>query len=74
MVAFKQGVLRGLFQGFDGPGTIYEFTDGERWRQVCDTVRPHRAFMPDARITKNGEKYFLQVEALNVFVEVSPTL
>lgn len=68
----KQGVLRGTFQGFDGPGTVYEFADGQRWRQVCKTMLLHRAYMPHARISCRDKKHFLEIEGASVSVEVVP--
>lgn len=74
METLKEGILRGVFRGFAGPGTIFEFLDGERWRQVCDTTFQCNRFMPEARIVQKSGKYFIYVEDVNAIAEVVPSL
>ena len=72
MKTVKEGVLRGTFAGFNGVGTLFEFSDGDRWRQVCENVHAKRAFMPEARIMALGEKYYIKVNSIDLEIEVVP--
>ena len=72
MKTIKEGALRGSFTGFGGNGTLYKFVSGECWRQVCDTTHSHRAFMPEARIMMRGDKYYIQVDNIDLLIEVVP--
>lgn len=72
MRTVKEGVLRGSFAGFHGPGTLFEFSDGERWSQICLTVHPRRLFMPDAQISVRENKYFIKVDGIDLAIQVIP--
>ena len=72
MQMVKEGVLRGSFAGFGGTGTVFEFSDGGRWKQVCATLHAYRAFMPNARITLRESKFYIEVDGIGLKVEVEP--
>ena len=65
------GNLKGLFKGFDGPGTVLEFSDGSRWQQVGADVSVSRLLMPKARILRVAGRFYIEIDGLLKSVEVA---
>ena len=64
------GTLKGAFKGFRDRETVFEFTDGQRWRQNEYKYHYHYAYRPDAKILQKGSTYFIEVEGVDESVEV----
>ena len=62
--------LKGLFKGFDGPGTLFEFSNGSKWRQVGAEVAVKQLTMPHARILRIGGRYHIEIDGLEGIAEV----
>ena len=71
MDLISAGNLKGLFKGLDGPGAIFEFLDGSRWRQVGADVSVNRLMMPEARILRVTGRFYIEIEGLLKSVEVA---
>lgn len=66
----EEGQLKGLFKGFDNPNTVFEFSNGAKWRQAAYKYHYHYAVMPRARVVYNGKRYVFEVEGMGDKVEV----
>lgn len=65
-----EGPLDGEFKGFEDQDTIFHFYGGQKWRQATYYYYYHYAYMPRAKVVREGGKLMLHVNGLNVSVEV----
>jgi hypothetical protein len=65
-----EGRLKGVFKGFRNRNTIFEFSEGPRWRQAKYKYRFHIAIMPRARVVERAGAHFLYVEGIEEPIEV----
>jgi len=68
-VIFK-GTIKGKFLGFKNSYSIFEFTDGQKWRQNENKYLHHYAYGPEAQIFQKEGKYYLEVQNVSEPVEV----
>ena len=65
------GQLSGEFNGFEDQDTIFEFLNGQKWRQHTYYYHYHYAFMPTAKVVREGSRYVLHVSGVQPTVEVT---
>ncbi len=66
----SKGTIKGKFKGFKNSYTIFEFMDGQKWRQNESKFLNHYAYNPEAQIVFKDEKYYLEVKGISEIVEV----
>ena len=72
MRVVHEGQLSASFRGFESQGTVFEFSDGSKWRQkqykslYCYKQKPY------ARIIEGGGICRIEVDGMNDSVEVVP--
>ena len=66
----SKGTIKGKFLGFKNNYTIFEFTDGQKWRQNESKFWHHFAINPEAEISYHDGKYYLGIKGLEKTVEV----
>lgn len=70
MKTISSGQLKGEFNGFKDDKTIFEFMNGQKWRQIEYRYHYHYAYMPKAKILYDNGRYFLEVNGLSQLVQV----
>ncbi|MGN8063335.1 hypothetical protein ACTJK4_16925 [Ralstonia sp. 22111] len=70
MSVIERGQLAGEFTGFSDQGTVFEFFGGGRWRQARYFYHYHYAFMPRARVEREGGRHMLYVDGVGQAIEV----
>ena len=70
MSIIEDGQLKGSFKGFKNRDTVFEFYGGRKWKQNEYKYNYHYAYMPKAKVTDQGGRYYLEVEGMNDKVEV----
>jgi len=65
----SKGTIKGKFTGFKS-SKIFEFTDGQKWRQSEAKFVNYFAVNPEVEITQKDGKYFIEVRGLEKTVEV----
>ena len=68
----SNGQLSGEFKGFNDQDTIFEFYGGRKWRQATYKYSYHYAYMPQAKVIREGGKHVLYVTGMKGSVEVHP--
>ena len=66
----SKGTIKGKFKGFKNSSTIFEFTDGQKWRQGEAKFLHHFAVNPEVQIISKEGKYYLEVIGVSEMVEV----
>ena len=66
----SKGTIKGKFKGFKNSSTIFEFTDGQKWRQSEAKFVNYFAVNPEVEITQKDGKYYLEVRGLDKTIEV----
>lgn len=67
-----EGQLSGEFNGFEDQNTVFEFHGGQKWRQVLYYYYYYYAYMPRAKVVRDGGRYILHVSGVQPTVEVTP--
>ncbi len=70
MSVFFEGTIKGSFKGFKNRDTIFEFTNGQIWKQNEYKYHYHYAYRPEAKIIDKGGRYYLEVDGVSDSVEV----
>ena len=65
-----EGRLKGTFNGFKDTKTIFEFSNGQKWKQKSYHYLYHYAYMPQAKVVEEKGYYMLIVEGVNDSIEV----
>jgi hypothetical protein len=65
-----KGMIKGKFMGFKNGYNIFEFADGQKWRQNENKFLHHYAFNPEAQIFQKEGKYYLEVKGVSEPVEI----
>lgn len=63
------GQLNGEFTGWSGE-TLFEFTNGQIWKQTRYQYRYWYKYRPRASIFSDGSRHFLQVDGRDEMIEV----
>ncbi|MBN1474171.1 MAG: hypothetical protein JW914_06120 [Syntrophaceae bacterium] len=66
----SKGTIKGKFKGFKNSSTIFEFTDGQKWRQSEAKFVNFFAVNPEVEIIQKAGKYYMEVKGLEKTVEV----
>jgi len=66
----SKSTIKGKFKGFKNSSTVFEFTDGQKWRQSEAKFVNYFAVNPEVEIFQQDGKYYLQVRGLEQTVEV----
>lgn len=66
----EEGNLKGAFRGFKNRDTIFEFRNGQKWRQREYKYHYHYAYSPEAKVVEEGGRYILHVNGVSDNVEV----
>jgi hypothetical protein len=66
----SKGTIKGKFKGFKNSSTIFEFTDGQKWRQSEAKFVNFFAVNPEVEIIQKEGKYYMEVRGLEKTVEV----
>lgn len=69
MTLYKDKKIEDEFNGWDGD-EIFELNDGSRWQQKNYKYQYKYKYRPDAKIWKDGSRYYLEVECMNDKIEV----
>lgn len=69
-MVIEQGQLKGAFQGFKDPDTVFEFMGGGKWKQAGYKYNYYYAYMPQAKVVQEGGRCILQVAGMSDSVEV----
>ena len=69
-LVISKGTIKGKFKGFKNSSTIFEFTDGQKWRQSEAKFVHHFAVNPEVEIIQKDGKYYMEVRGLEKTVEV----
>jgi hypothetical protein len=64
-----KGRLDGTFEGWRGD-TVFRFTNGQIWQQARYAYRYKYRYRPEALITKEGGRFFLQVKGMKDRIQV----
>jgi len=64
------GQLEGEFEGWSGD-TIFEFTNGQIWRQCEYSYSYSYAYRPGAKIWNKSGDYFLEVDGMKQMIRCS---
>ena len=70
MQIVQEGQLKGAFKGFKNTDTVFEFTNGRKWRQAQYYYLYHYAYMPSAKVVNENGQYVLMVDGVNAKVPV----
>ena len=65
-----EGQLKGAFHGFKNTDTVFEFVNGHKWMQAEYKYHYHYAYMPRAKVIRDGSTYYLEVKGINDTVKV----
>jgi len=68
-VLVTESRIEGNFNGWNGD-TIYELTNGQKWKQARYQYKYSYKFRPIAKIWKEGSRYYMEVDNSGDFVEV----
>ena len=66
----SRGTIKGKFKGFKNSSTIFEFTDGQKWRQSEAKFVNYFAVNPEVEIIQKDGKYYMEVRGLDKTIEV----
>ncbi len=66
----SKGTIKGKFKGFKNSSTIFEFTDGQKWRQSEAKFVNFFAVNPEVEIIQKEGKYYMEVRGLDKTIEV----
>jgi len=66
----SKGTIKGKFKGFKNSSTIFEFTDGQKWRQSESKFVNYFAVNPEVEIFQKDGKYYMEVRGLDKTIEV----
>ena len=66
----SKGTIKGKFKGFKNSSTIFEFTDGQKWRQSEAKFLNHFAVNPEVEIIQKDGKYYMEVRGVSQAIEV----
>jgi hypothetical protein len=69
-ITVQDGRLKGAFKGFRSRDTIFEFTNGSKWRQARYRYLYRYAYRPEARVVDEGGTYMLYVDGMDESIEV----
>lgn len=69
MELYKEMRLEGDSEGFDGE-TIFELTNGQKWKQVEYYYNYRYRYRPIVKIYKDGMRYYLELEGISRKVRV----
>ncbi|WP_252502761.1 hypothetical protein [Sporosarcina sp. Marseille-Q4943] len=69
MELYKEARLEGESEGFDGE-TIFELTNGQKWKQVEYYYKYKYKYRPTVKIYKDGMRYYLELEGIGRKVRV----
>ena len=63
------GRIDGEFNGWNG-GAVFELVNGIKWKQKECKYHYHYKYRPEAKIWRDGSRYYLEVECMNEMIEV----
>jgi hypothetical protein len=66
----SKGTIKGKFKGFKNSYTIFEFTDGQKWRQSEAKFVNYFAVNPEVEVFQQDGKYYLSVKGIEQTVQV----
>lgn len=69
MELFKEARLEDESEGFE-ESTIFELTNGQKWKQIEHYYKYRYKYRPRVRIYKDGMRYFLELEGIDRSVRV----
>lgn len=67
----ERGQLKGGFKGFKNEKTIFEFQNGNKWKQAEFKQNYYYSFMPNAKVIQDGGRFLLEIDGMKDSVEVS---
>ena len=63
-MAICEGQLKGAFNGFKDTNTIFEFSNGQKWKQAVYKYQYYYAYAPRAKVIQEGGRYILYVDGM----------
>lgn len=70
MIIIQQGNLNGEFTGFCDWDTVFEFTNGRKWRQNEYRYHYRYAYRPKATVYSKGGTTYISVDGASLDVKV----
>ena len=61
--------IAGSFKGWNG-GNVYKLINGQYWKQARYKYNYHYAYRPDAKVWRDGSRYYLEVDGMSDKIEV----
>jgi hypothetical protein len=64
MSIVTEGQIKNDFRGFKNRDTVFEFTNGHKWKQDEYHYQYHYAFRPNAKVVETNRGFELFVEGI----------